>query len=76
VNQDHIPVYNALVSLRLADDRLRLVLTRDAADAWALRSTTMTIRLAVDPAQLDALRTGLRRIFAASVTRPAKILHL
>jgi hypothetical protein len=76
VNEDHIPVYNALVSLQLAHDRLCLVLTRDAADAWALRSTTMTIRLAVDPAQLDALRTGLRRVFAASVTRPAKSLHL
>lgn len=70
VNEDLVPVYNALVSVRLTDDRLRLTLTRAAADAWALRSTAMTIRLALEPAQIGTLRVGMRQVFVTSGRQP------
>jgi hypothetical protein len=76
VNEHHIPVYNPLVALRLTDQRLRLTLTRTAADAWGLRSATMTIKLSLDPTQIDTLRTALRRVFANATTHPPGGIHL
>ena len=64
VNETHIPAYAGLEAVRLSRTALRLRLTADAARAWSLRSTRMTIGLSLTPPQHEELRDALRRLFA------------
>jgi hypothetical protein len=76
INEHHIPVFNALESVRLVDDRLRLRLTRAAANLWASPSMTLTIKLRITVADRRRLGDGLRRLFDMSPTSPPRDLHL
>ena len=68
VNEDHIPVYGGLVSLRLEPRALQMQLTGEAARRWGLRSATLTVKLRLSSAHVEQLRSGLRRIFASRRT--------
>ncbi|MDQ7909543.1 hypothetical protein RB614_33990 [Phytohabitans sp. ZYX-F-186] len=74
---DGVPAYGALLALRLTRKTLSLRLTREAARAWAARSTTFTIKLHLTHHETEQLRLELRRLFRyrnAQATAPA--LHL
>ena len=45
VNEAHIPVYQGLSEIRLADQTLHLTLTAEAAQSWRLRSTRTKVAL-------------------------------
>jgi len=70
VNEDQVTVYGGLQAVTLAGRVMVVRLTPDAARAWGLRSTGLTIKLRLDDAQIQQIRTGLQRIFASSPTPP------
>lgn len=76
VDERHVPVFKALESVRLVDDRLRLRLIRAAAETWEIPSTTLNIKLRISAQDRHRLREGLRRIFDTSTADPAPDLHL
>jgi hypothetical protein len=77
VDEDHLPVFGALVALRLVRRTLRLHLTREAARTWGTRSTTYTVRLRLDHQEIEHLRLQLQRLFShEAARRPAPQLDL
>ena len=76
VNERHIPVFQALETLRLSNDRIRLTLTRAAAHDWELPSTILTIKLRMTPDDVGRLRAGLRRLFDVCSTELPRELRL
>jgi hypothetical protein len=74
---DGVPVYGALIALRLTRSTLSLRLTREAARAWRARSTTFTIRLHLTDQEIEQLRRQLQRLFSfRNAQPPAPTLHL
>lgn len=65
VNEDHVPVYGGLVLLHLRGQTLKMRLTGEAAWAWGMRRAGMTVRLRLGEADLEQLRTGLRRVLTS-----------
>ncbi len=57
--------YGGLVAVTLQGRRLKVTLTREAARVLGLRPR-ITVQLAVDDANVELLRAGLRRIFETS----------
>jgi hypothetical protein len=64
VDEQHIPVYDGLVSVRLRGRLLDVRVTRETAEAWQLRSARIPIKLRLSDPAIEQLRTGLQRVFA------------
>ncbi|AVT38579.1 hypothetical protein [Plantactinospora sp. BB1] len=74
---DGVPVYGALVALRLTRSTLSLRLTHEAARAWGARSTTLTIKLHLTHQEIEQLRRQLQRLFSFRTAQlSAPTLHL
>lgn len=73
VNEDHATIHRGLHAVRLTGRVLAVSLTPEAARAWGLRSTRLTIKLRLDDAQILQAQAALRGIFASSPTPPPEL---